>query len=191
VVEPARIRVVAGALRALSPALFVIDAPALRGVFDGTDGRAAELTFTYLGASDEVAPLASGELRRQIGLALRVQDTCNAVYVMWHAEPRVQVAVSLKRNRGMTTHDACGAGGYVNVRPRRGGVPPAPAVGERHVLRAALVGRELRVHADGVLVWEGRLPPESEEIDGPAGVRTDNAAFVVEARALQRGPGPR
>jgi hypothetical protein len=44
--------------------------------------QAAEIRFRYLGPSQSTKPLASGELRRQIGLKLRAQDTCNLVYAI-------------------------------------------------------------------------------------------------------------
>jgi len=51
--------------------------PAMRAVAMDTGGDAGELEFTYEGPSQGDAPLANGELRRQIGLKLRAADTCN------------------------------------------------------------------------------------------------------------------
>jgi hypothetical protein len=56
-------------------------------------------------SSGGVKPLASGELRRQIGLKLQAEDTCNLIYAIWHIEPDAMVAVSVKRNAGMHTHE--------------------------------------------------------------------------------------
>src|SRR5262245_52456933 len=47
-----------------------VDDAAMRAVAVGTAGDAGELEFTYEGPTREVAPLANGELRRQIGLKL-------------------------------------------------------------------------------------------------------------------------
>jgi len=161
-----------------------LDAGAVRAFVAGDRGaRSAELAFSFRGPSAFDAPLANGELRRQIGLKLRAQDTCNVVYVMWHVEPKPGVAVSVKRNVGRSTHAACGDGGYLNLTSDPG-VARAPVVvpGDAHVLRADLDGRALRVTADGVVVWRGELPSAALQFDGPAGFRTDNGTFDVELR---------
>src|SRR5262249_42100776 len=125
-------------------------------------------------------PLASGELRRQIGLKLRAADGCNLVYVMWRLEPKAQLVVSTKLNPGKRTHRECGANGYVNLKPRAGTSPAPPVVGSEHRLHAAIDGKLLRVWADRVLAWEGELPDAALALRGPAGVRSDNGAFTVE-----------
>ncbi|MEA2752645.1 MAG: hypothetical protein QOI41_6788, partial [Myxococcales bacterium] len=68
----------------------------VRAVIAGDRSRAAELAFVYRGPSVSTAPLANGELRRQIGLKLRAQDTCNVVYVMWHVERSPGAFVSVR-----------------------------------------------------------------------------------------------
>ena len=83
-----------------------------------------EIRFTYLGSSAKSKPLASGELRRQIGIKLRAENTCNLVYAMWHIEPDSRVAVSIKRNPGMSTHEQCHAGGYINLQQSGDAAPP-------------------------------------------------------------------
>src|SRR5690349_4283787 len=70
--------------------------PKMRAVVPGSDGDAAELRFTYDGSSEGVAPLASGQVRRQIGIKLRAENGCNLVYVMWRLEPKAQLVVSVK-----------------------------------------------------------------------------------------------
>ena len=90
----------------------------MRALAPGSTGDAAELAFVYRGPSREETRLASGELRRQIGLKLRARDTCNVVYVMWQLEPEPRILVSMKRNPGLSTHAGCGAGGYVTLEPR-------------------------------------------------------------------------
>src|SRR6202044_499948 len=65
----------------------VIDTPSSRAVVRDlarSQDQVAEIRFRYLGASQESKPLASGELRRQIGLKLQAEDACNVVYAMWH-----------------------------------------------------------------------------------------------------------
>jgi hypothetical protein len=158
--------------------------PKMRAVAPNTDGDAAELRFVYQGGSEAEARLASGELRRQIGIKLRAQDGCNVLYVMWRIEPKAQIVVSLKRNPGQRTHAECGARGYRNLKASAGVQPAPPAPGREHRLHAALAGRILRVWADGALAWEGDVGDEPLALHGPVGVRSDNGRFEnVELRA--------
>ena len=173
--------VTSGMIRALPDERLGIDVPEVRAVLRQSTAPAAEIRFRYLGPTAAIKPLASGEVRRQIGLKLRAQDTCNVIYVMWHIEPDERIAVSIKRNPGQRTHAECGARGYVNLRPRRGApVTAAMRVGSSHALRAVLKGEELTVWADGALVWEGLLPSNLLDFDGPVGLRTDNVAVELE-----------
>jgi hypothetical protein len=173
-----------GAVAKLPGGRLGIATPSSRAVVAAATGntadQAAELRFRYLGPSQTSKPLASGELRRQIGLKLRAQDTCNLIYAMWHIAPDAAVAVSVKHNAGMNTHAQCGAGGYVNFKEPDRIVPPPIRPGETHTLRAALHGHELTVTADGKLAWHGDLPNELLPLDGPPGFRTDNARFELE-----------
>ena len=162
-----------------------VEAGGVRAFAAGDRSSSAELAFTYRGPSAFEAPLANGELRRQVGLKLRAQDTCNVVYVMWHLEPTQTVAVSVKRNAGMSAHAACGDGGYVNVQAEASARPPAVAAGVPHVMRADLDGRTLRVIADGDVVWRGQLPTVALDLEGPVGLRTDNGTFDLELRTTR------
>jgi hypothetical protein len=158
----------------------MVETPSSRAIVPGSAPGVAEIRFRYLGPSVGSKPLASGEMRRQIGLKLRAQDTCNLVYAMWHIEPDSRIAVSVKRNPGKHTHQQCGPRGYLNVKPRRT-VPVAKVLeGETHRLRATLRGGDLRVEADGRTVWEGQLETASLDFEGPSGFRTDNARFELE-----------
>ena len=152
--------------------------PAMRAVALGTGGDAAELEFTYEGPTTAQAPLGNGELRRQIGLKLRAADSCNVVYVMWRLEPSSGLAVSVKRNPGMSENAQCHDGGYHSVKSAHGEPVPSIRVGETHSLRAELNGETLRVFADGRLAWEGAVGEEARAFNGPIGVRTDNGRFV-------------
>jgi hypothetical protein len=125
-----------GAVASLPGGRMRIDTASSRAVVLASGGRSAEIRFRYLGPSAEVKPLASGELRRQIGLKLMAQDTCNLVYAVWHLEPDAKFGVSVKRNPGKQTHEECHADGYVTVKPSVGAAPPRLAVGEWHDLRA-------------------------------------------------------
>lgn len=174
--------------------------PTVRAVAPGSDGSAARLRFVYRGPSATEAKLASGELRRQIGLKLRAQDGCNLVYVMWRigsmSGPAGKIVVSVKRNPGARTHRECGARGYRNlvstvvstvgstVGSGSGAQPPPLQVGAAHVLTATLAGRALTVFADGALAWSGELDADAASLRGPAGWRSDNGEFDVEFDAV-------
>lgn len=157
-----------------------IETPSSRAVIreapSGLD-QAAEIRFRYLGPSKTDKPLASGELRRQIGLKLRAADSCNVVYVMWHIAPDTGIVVSVKHNAGHS-HAVCGALGYETVTPRMHAALRPIRSGEIRRLYAELRGRVLAVFADGKLVWQGVLPEEPPA--GPPGFRTDNGRFVLE-----------
>ncbi len=154
----------------------------VRAVIAGDHSRRAELAFTYRGPSSSTAALANGEVRRQIGLKLRAQDTCNVIYVMWHVEPSPGVFVSVKRNAGSSSHSECGAGGYDNLKPTEANAAPAIEPNAPHVLAATLDGATLLVTADGNVVWRGELPGTALAFDGPVGLRSDNGAFDFELR---------
>lgn len=158
-----------------------INTPSSRAVVQiPTAPGVAEIRFTYLGPSAGSKPLANGELRRQIGLKLRAQDQCNLLYIMWHIEPDAKFGVSIKRNPGQYTHEQCDAHGYVTIRPRVSTMLPQVRPGESHVLRAELNGGDLTLTADGKAVWEGPIGNGIADIDGPVGLRTDNARFEFD-----------
>ena len=171
-----------GLVEAVGPNTMKVSVAGMRGVVAGDASRIAEIAFTYRGSSRDIEPLANGEVRRQIGLKLRAENTCNVVYVMWHVEPTPGVFVSVKSNPGQARHAACGANGYINLRPRSSAQPAVIRVGEAHTMRAEIEGTTLRVTADGVVAWEGPLPNEAFGFDGPAGVRSDNGEFELELR---------
>jgi hypothetical protein len=158
----------------------MVETPSSRAIVPGSAPGVAEIRFRYLGPSVGSKPLASGEMRRQIGLKLRAQDTCNLVYAMWHIEPDSRIAVSVKRNPGKTTHAECGAHGYRNIKPQRSLTLPHILVGDWHTLRAVLQGTHLTLVGDGHVVWEGPLDPVLLEFDGPVGFRSDNSRFEFE-----------
>jgi hypothetical protein len=169
-----------GIVSGLPGGRMAIDTPSSRAVVQIATAQTAEIRFRYLGPSEGSKPLASGELRRQIGLKLRAQDTCNLLYAMWHIEPDSRVAVSIKRNPGKHTHEECGARGYVNLKPRAAVALPRILPGESHILRATLNGADLILVADGRVVWEGTVGKGVSEFDGPVGFRTDNARVEFE-----------
>jgi hypothetical protein len=180
-IAPERFCTTSGTVHPIGPRSMKVDTGGMRGVVADDAGSLAEVRFTVRGPSKKTSPLANGEIRRQIGLKLRGQDTCNVIYVMWHFEPVPGLGVSVKRNPDQSVHAQCGDRGYIDLRPMRGAptLPPVRA-GERHTLRAQLEGMRLRVHADGAVAWEGPLPPEALELTGAAGVRSDNAEVDFE-----------
>ena len=187
-VEPLELAATSGEIAPLGPGRFLIRSPTLRAELGRTPRGAAEMEFTYLGPTAADAPLASGELRRQIGLKLRARDTCNVIYVMWHIEPKARIVVSVKSNPGQSRHAECGDRGYSVLAPTSTEPVPAVARGQAHVLGAELRGRELWVTTDGKPNWVGRLPAEAFEFDGPVGVRSDNGEFNVALRAERLAP---
>jgi hypothetical protein len=187
-VEPGELAATSGEIAPLGPGRFAIRSPTLRAELGRSPRSAAEVQFVYLGPTASDAPLASGELRRQIGLKLRARDTCNVVYVMWHIEPSSRIVVSVKSNPGQSRHSECGDRGYSVLAPTSSEPAPAVARGQAHALGAELRGRELWVTADGRARWVGRLPAEAFEFDGPIGVRSDNGEFSVALRAEKVSP---
>jgi hypothetical protein len=180
-VEPDELCVTNGTV-ALRDSALAVETPSSRAVVR-TAGRAgdqaAEIRFRYLGPSSTDKPLASGELRRQIGLKLQAEDSCNVVYAMWHIAPDTRVAVSVKRNTALHAHTQCGAGGYVFLKSRKR-IDPPPTIqpGEAHVLRAELHRGELTVTTDGEVAWQGSLGAALPS--GPMGFRTDNVRATLD-----------
>lgn len=163
--------------------------PTMRGYALGAGGDAAALTFTYRGETFETRELAGGQARRQIGLKLRAQDSCNVVYVMWRLDPKPKVDVSVKLNPLMKTHEECGANGYTKVKPLKKTFVPAFEYGKTHTLRAEIVGDSLYAWIDDKLLYQGTLPQTARVLHGPAGVRSDNIKFDLVSLAVPAGKG--
>lgn len=187
-VEPQELAATSGEIAPLGPGRFAIRSPTLRAELGRTPRAAAEVEFVYQGPTAADAPLASGELRRQIGLKLRARDSCNVVYVMWHIEPSPTIVVSVKSNPGQSRHSECGDRGYSVLTPTSSERAPRVARGQPHVLGAEIRGRDLWVTTDGTPSWVGRLPAAAFEFDGPVGVRSDNGEFNVALRAEKLAP---
>jgi hypothetical protein len=187
-VEARELSVTSGEIIAEEPSRFSIRSPTFRAELGSAPRSAAEVSFVYRGPTEELARLASGEPRRQIGLKLRAHDTCNVVYAMWHIEPSPGIVVSVKSNPGQSRHAECGDRGYSFLQPTIEKEPPRIEPGQSHVLRASIRGRTLRVTTDGAISWEGELPASAFEFDGPVGVRSDNGEFSVALRAEELVP---
>jgi hypothetical protein len=179
-----------------------VDATKMRAYVNTWTSDDLEARFTYLGPTAQESALASGAIRRQFGLKLRAQNACNLVYAMWRIEPESKVVVSIKKNPGQSQSSECGNRGYINLKPRHGGPVPGIEPGSSHKLSARLQGNELQVMVDGRSVWEGDLGPEADGLNGPVGIRSDNArlAFDLSSRlpggahpdfrlACKSGPG--
>src|ERR1700728_3004530 len=149
--------------------------PKMRAYLNATTAQSVEADFTYLGSTGNEARLGSGELRRQFGLKLRAQDACNLVYAMWRIAPGSKLVVSVKSNPGQHTSAECGNRGYRNIKPVRSKPLPILRSGDVHSLRAEMSGDDMRVLADGAVVWEGSVGSEALAFDGPVGIRSDNA----------------
>jgi len=161
-----------------------VNVPKMRAYLNAyTEPVVVATRFTFLGPTAQDVPLGSGEIRRQFGLKLRAQDACNLVYAMWRIEPESKLVVSVKTNPGQHTSAECGNRGYRNIKPTRGAPVPVLRAVETHGLRAEMKGDQMRVFADGVLVWEGSVGPEAMAFDGPVGMRSDNARLQIEFRA--------
>lgn len=166
--------------RAFDGPRLTIEEPTVRVVAPASHGDAAALRFTFNGDSDKKVALASGQVRRQLGLKLRAGDGCNLVYVMWRLDPTPFVEVQTKINPGSHDHDDCGAGGYTKVKAVRSEAPPPLRTGTTHTLAAEIIGDELTARIDDKVVWRGRLADDARALEGPAGLRTDNVAIDAE-----------
>jgi len=174
-----------GAIEQASGNRMSVNVPKMRAFVTVATRQDVEARFTYLGKTAGEKPLGSGEMRRQFGLKLRAQDACNLVYAMWRIEPESKLVVSLKSNPGQHTSAECANRGYRNIKPVHGGPVPVLRPGVAHTLRAELNEAEMRVYADNNLVWEGSVGSLGGPLDGPVGIRSDNAKLEIELRAGQ------
>ncbi len=194
-VSRANLCVTEGVIEELPGARLSVSVPKMRAYLNALTPQFVEAHFTYLGSTGSEARLGSGELRRQFGLKLRAQDSCNLVYAMWRIEPESKLVVSVKSNPGQHASAQCGNRGYRNIKPRRSAPVPALRSGETHTLRAEMNGAEMKVFVDNSVVWEGSGRPDALAFDGPVGIRSDNARLQIELRAgqpleAQRGHAP-
>ena len=156
-----------------------IEQSVVRGFARGTSGDAAALDFVYRGKTEVAVPLASGDVRAQVGLKLRAEDGCNLVYVMWRIEPKPEIVVQIKSNPGKHTHEECGANGYTRVKATKSAKVFPPVPGTTHRMWAEIDGDSLVAWMDERIVWQGTLPDGASKLHGPAGFRTDNVQADV------------
>jgi hypothetical protein len=193
-VSKADLCVTEGAIEELPGGRLSVTVPKMRAYLNAATPQEVAVRFTYVGSTGNEARLGSGELRGQFGLKLRAQDACNLVYAMWRIEPESKLVVSVKSNPGQHTSAECANRGYRNIKPLHSKPVPVLEIGATHELRAQMNGGELEVFADNVLVWQGPVGGEAAALNGPVGMRSDNAKLELEFRAPQfssRGPGCR
>jgi hypothetical protein len=184
-VSKANLCVTEGSIEEMPGERLSVNVSKMRAYVNAYTQPVAQLRFTYLGSTPNEAPLASGEMRRQLGLKLRAQDACNLVYAMWRIEPESKIVVSVKSNPQEHSSAQCGNRGYQNIKPQRGWPVPALSPGSTHTLRAEMNGAEMKVFADNSLAWEGSVGPDALRFDGPVGMRSDNARLQIEFAAGQ------
>lgn len=162
-----------------------VEVPKMRAYSMRPSGESAELRFHYGGATQTESALGSGQMRRQFGLRLHAQDPCNLVYVIWRIDPESKLVISLKRNPSEHTSAQCGNRGYTNIKPRKSSPVPQLRAGESHKLRAEMKKEELRVFVDNHEVWEGEVGAYGAGLQGPVGIRSDNARLDFELLARE------
>jgi hypothetical protein len=162
-----------GEIRTTTDGRLEIDSDASRAVSRQGDDDYAGLVFEYLGPSRTESKLASGNVKRQLGLKLQAEDSCNVVYVMWPVDGG-PLEVSSKVNPGKVSHAECGVKGYV-LSEARHKKPVAPiVVGQPRRLEARVENRVLQVLIDGEVVWSGDAGRRTGNLFGYSGLRTDN-----------------
>ncbi|WP_426751940.1 hypothetical protein [Myxococcus sp. Y35] len=178
-----RMDVTEGTMKVGAGEQMLVDGPRMRAVIPGSSTSLVELRFTVLGPSSVQVPLASGEMRQQVGLKLMSVDACNVLYAMWRMAPKPGIVVNFKRNPGLHTSRECGNRGYAIVKPEQHTALTAPAVGVPHTLRAQLDGKRLRIWADGTLAWQGPVPAAAIVAGAPVGLRSDNLRLRFQLHA--------
>jgi len=107
------------------------------------------------------------------------------VYAMWRVYPESKLVASVKRNPSEHTSAQCGNHGYTNIKPWKRSALPRLRPGESHTLRAELKQRELTVFVDNREVWQGDIGPWAAKLDGPVGIRSDNAQLEFDLKARE------
>jgi hypothetical protein len=186
-IDRAHLCVTEGSVAELPGQRLSVSDPAMRAYATVPTLQDVTAHFTYLGATDKVSRLGSGQVRQQFGLKLHSQDPCNLVYVMWRIEPESKLVVSVKSNPGQHTSAECHNHGYTNIKPRRSSGVPSLRPGAAHALHAQMNGEELRVFADDHLVWDGAVGRDAAALVGPVGIRSDNAKLEIGLTAGRSG----
>jgi hypothetical protein len=162
-----------------------VNVPKMRAYINTSTSQSIETRFTYVGPTDRESALGSGKMRRQFGLKLRAQDPCNLVYAMWRIDPKSELVVSVKRNPNSHTSAECGNHGYENIKPQKASAVPRLQPGESHTLRAVLDKEELKIFVDNREVWDGEIGADAAGLNGPLGIRSDNAHLEFDLKARE------
>jgi len=181
--------VTSGTIEKSNGARMRVDVPEMRAVATVATAPSAEIRFHYGGPTNQKSHLGSGQVRRQFGLKLRAQDPCNLVYVMWRVEQESKLVVAVKRNPSQHTSVECHNHGYINIKPQTSASLPVLKPGEGHTLRAEMKGAELRVYVDNQEVWAGAVGADAASLEGPVGIRSDNAELEFEYLARRPAGG--
>ncbi len=174
-----------GAIEKAEGGRLSVNAPKMRAYVNAWTSQSVEVRFTYLGPTRNESALGSGEMRRQFGLKLRAQDPCNLVYAMWRIDLESKLVVSVKRNPNAHTSAECGTHGYENIKPRKASAVPRLRTGESHTLRAEMKKEHLKIFVDNLEVWDGDVGSDAAALEGPVGIRSDNARLEFDLKAGQ------
>lgn len=153
------------------------------------------LKFQYQGESLNDKPLASGVIRRQIGMKLANANPCNLLYIMWEMEPVKRISVFLKSNPGQDTSSECGVNGYTRLDSDEQYDTSNLEYAEDHETHRLMAHLtplrnsydktvndylhfQLNVFADFEQVFSKTIYNLPLEVRGPAGLRTDNGSFL-------------
>jgi len=186
-VDRTEVCVTKGAISPESGTHLEITEPEVRAVLHHQTAQNVEAKFKYLGPTEKIKKLGSGEKRLQFGLKLKAANSCNLVYAMWRTEPKAELVVSVKINPHKSTHEQCGIRGYHTIQPKSASKVSSFQTGEHHTIRATLDNLHLRVWIDKERVWDGNLPRMALAFDGPVGIRSDNVKVQFELLALPPG----
>lgn len=173
--------------------------PQTRGTIELNQKDALQLCFKIKKNQQQVSLLASGRERRQVGIKLKAQDSCNTLYVMWHFFPRFEMVISEKINSSQHVHQQCGNKGY-HVLKRlplehltNSILPPLNELNDAdrfYLLQARLDphSQHLSVYLNYQLLWTGPVHQQWGHISAPVGLRTDNMQidFAVEEFQLNQ-----
>ena len=180
-----RLCVTEGVIEKTASDRLTVNVPKMRAYVSQTTAQSAEVRFTYLGGTSKESALGSGTIRRQFGLKLHAQDPCNLVYAIWRIDPESKVVVSVKRNPSQHTSAECGNRGYENIKPGKASSVPRLSAGQSHTFRAEMKNTDLRVFVDNREVWEGDVGADAAKLEGPVGIRSDNARLEFDLMARE------
>lgn len=144
--------------------------------FEELDGNQLSIEVEFHGPTVETSLLGSGTSVSQVALKLRSINQCNLVYVARRFEPKSEIVILIKENKGQSTHKQCKDNGYRRIASVK--VPEAK-IGESFSLAGSFEMNHLTVRYDGKEVWQGNIP---WDFKGESGIRTDNARVSIKLK---------